>query len=217
MSSEDANQYLEEMAQTNSYSANNFRITTVSMEKVVNQIQSKKQSRKLGRYPVSMVLRIQPSSRQYANAEKVVGENGAAKLQQVSIPMFSAKGLLMKRPNGEVVTPYYFAYEDLIDDWEKMVGDGSSSSASPTPRVAVHDLTEVMCLAKGITADSIQAFTSTNDRLTALKSVDVEVEAVENAGIVPPRREIDMIRRYYRNEGMIRNEYNKAKYLGPKN
>lgn len=193
MSSEDANQYLEEMAQTNSYSANNFRITTVSMEKVVNQIQSKKQSRKLGRYPMSMVLRIQPSSRQYANAEKIVGEKGAAKLQQVSIPMFSAKGLLMKRPNGEVVTPYYFAYEDLLDDWEKMTSDGKDAAASQsaTPRVVVHDFTEVMCLAKGITMASIKEYAGTNDRLSAIKSSVVDTEGVaENAGIVPPRREI---------------------------
>ena len=40
MSSEDANDYLNEMSQVNSFNANEFRIMSVSMEKVVNQIQS---------------------------------------------------------------------------------------------------------------------------------------------------------------------------------
>lgn len=35
--------------------------------------------------------------------------------------MFSAKGLAIKRSNGEVVTPFYFAYEDLREDWSKLV------------------------------------------------------------------------------------------------
>lgn len=46
---------------------------------------------------------------------------GAEALKGVSIPMFSAKGLAIKRSNGEVVTPFYFAYEDLREDWSKLV------------------------------------------------------------------------------------------------
>lgn len=46
---------------------------------------------------------------------------GAAALKGVTIPMFSAKGLAIKRSNGEVVTPFYFAYEDLREDWGKLV------------------------------------------------------------------------------------------------
>jgi hypothetical protein len=93
---------------------------TVSMEKVVTQIQSKKQSRKLGRYEVDMVYRIQPSARQCANAQAVVVSKGrvgkvgvgsvgavgkgakgkgaekaaasaARQLRGVAIPMFSAQ------------------------------------------------------------------------------------------------------------------------------
>ena len=59
MSSEDANEYLEEMSQINNANMNELRVMTVSMEKVLNQIQSKKQSRKLGRYEMDLVYRIQ--------------------------------------------------------------------------------------------------------------------------------------------------------------
>lgn len=59
MSSEDANDYMNEMSQSNSANANEFRITTVSMEKVFTQIQSRKQSRKMGRYPMDIIYRIQ--------------------------------------------------------------------------------------------------------------------------------------------------------------
>lgn len=40
MSSEDANDYMHEMAQTNAANANEFRITTVSMEKVLSSHRS---------------------------------------------------------------------------------------------------------------------------------------------------------------------------------
>ena len=59
MSSEDANDYLNEMAQGNPQNINEFRVMTISMEKVVNKIQSRKQSRKLGRYKMPSVHRIQ--------------------------------------------------------------------------------------------------------------------------------------------------------------
>jgi hypothetical protein len=59
MSSEDANEYLNEMSQSNPQNINEFRIVATSMEKVVNKIQSRKQSRKLGRYPMSLIYRIQ--------------------------------------------------------------------------------------------------------------------------------------------------------------
>jgi hypothetical protein len=54
---------------------------------------------------------------------------GAEALQGVSIPMFSAKGLAIKRANGEVVTPFYFAYEDLRDDWVKLVEQSEAMEA----------------------------------------------------------------------------------------
>ncbi len=59
MSSDDANDYLDEMSQANSANMNEFRIMAISMEKVMQQIQSKKQSRKLGRYNMDIIYRIQ--------------------------------------------------------------------------------------------------------------------------------------------------------------
>ena len=74
----------------------------------------------------------QPSSRQCENAERVAGAGdttkGAEALKGVSIPMFSAKGLAIKRANGEVVTPFYFAYEDLREDWGKLVEQAEAAS-----------------------------------------------------------------------------------------
>ena len=32
--------------------------------------------------------------------------------------------------------------------------------------------------------------------------------------IVPPRREIEMLRKYYRNEASIKNEYSQARIMG---
>lgn len=106
MSSEDANDYLNELAQGSPSNVNEFRVMTTSMEKIVGKIQARKQSRKLGRYPMSLVFRIQPSSRQCENAELVAGKGdarkGVAALKGVSIPMFAAKGMGLQRSNGEV-------------------------------------------------------------------------------------------------------------------
>ena len=80
----------------------------------------------------------QPSSRQCENAERVAGAGdlikGAEALQGVSIPMFSAKGLAIKRANGEVVTPFYFAYEDLREDWGKLVEQSEAMEEVGEPR-----------------------------------------------------------------------------------
>lgn len=120
MSSEDANDYLSEMAQGNSQNVNEFRIMTSSLEKIVQKIQNKKQSRKLGRYPMATVYRIQPSTRQCENAARII-EEGKSKtsggkttvagdkakdptsiLRDISIPMFTIKGLFLQRGSGEV-------------------------------------------------------------------------------------------------------------------
>ena len=115
MSSEDANDYLNEMAQGSPQNINEFRVTATSMEKIVKKIQSRKQSRKLGRFPMSNIYRIQPSSRQSENAERIISGGKTTKAQvTISIPVFTVRGMVMKRPNGDVVTPYYFAYEDLL-------------------------------------------------------------------------------------------------------
>ncbi len=94
---------------------------------VMNQIQSRKQSRRLGRYPIDTIIRIQvgmhthlaiacllprlhltmmmfivysqPSSRQCNNAASVIG---IGKPDRTAIPMFTADGLKIQRANGEV-------------------------------------------------------------------------------------------------------------------
>jgi hypothetical protein len=127
MSSDDANDYLNEMVQGNPQNVNEFRIMTSTLEKTVKKIIYKKQSRKLGRYPMSTILRIQPSTRQCENAARILGtkkgniakggglfgksnkqENAnkvnfdSETLKDISIPLFSAKGLVLQRDNGEV-------------------------------------------------------------------------------------------------------------------
>ena len=241
MSSEDANDYMNEMAQGSPQNVNEFRIKATSMEKVVNNIQKRKQSRKLGRFPVSTIFRIQPSSRQCENAERVAGAGNAAQgakaVKGMAIPMFTAKGLAIQRPSGELLTPYYFAYEDLQDDWAKIVRESSQESASAgasarggknaatlPAKVVVKDFTEVMCLSQGITSESALtkadlALASAAEAEGGKKATASEDEAkarktLQTVGVVPPRREIDMIRSYYRNKAGLKNEFAQARIIG---
>jgi hypothetical protein len=61
-------------------------------------------------------------------------------LKGVTIPMFSAKGLAIKRSNGEVVTPFYFAYEDLREDWGKLVEQAEAAEEEEGATRAVKKL-----------------------------------------------------------------------------
>ena len=242
MSSEDANDYLNEMAQGSPQNVNEFRLKTTSMEKVMNNIQRKKQSRKLGRFPVGTVYRIQPSSRQCENAERVASGGGRGKsaaaaaslqggaaassslLKGLAIPMFTAKGLAIQRSSGELVTPYYFAYEDLLDDWSKLSSAAASSSISPpppaAPKVIVKDVTEVLCLAQGITAESIGAKSEESGGKKKGEEAALDAEeakfqkTLESVGIVPPRREIEMVRSYYRGKAGIKGEFGRSRLMG---
>ena len=225
MSSEDANDYLNEMAQGNPANVNEFRVMTTSLEKVMNKIQSKKQSRKLGRYSMSTSYRIQPSTRQCENADRILGMGKAGKrkeesnlkknvekdlefsyLKDISIPMFTAKGLVLSRSSGEKFTPFYFAYEDLRDDWGKLVKRSSSKEIPQTPKVIVRDFTEIMCLSEGIKRP--EPFKK--DSETVEKHAE-EVNILSNPGLIPPRREIDMCRRFYRNKSGYRDEFAESK------
>jgi Tic22-like family len=206
MSSEDAYDYLDEMAQASGSGAGEFRVMATSMEKVVNKIQAKKQSRKLGRYPVGNIYRIQPSIRQCEHAEKALGQS--KKVSSLSIPMFSAKGLAIKRSTGEVVTPFYFSYEDLKEDWSKLSAQGQGKLV-----VSVHDFTEVMLLSKGVSRASVGG-ESTITTTTASEGANGIPAAALSPAIVPPRREIEMLRRYYRNEAGVKNEHGQARIVG---
>lgn len=217
MSSEDANDYLNEMSQVNSFNANEFRIMSVSFEKVYNQIVSRKQSRKIGRYDLDMIYRIQPSARQLDNAEMIRGggkpEKALSSTQDIAIPMFTAKGLGIKRATGEVVVPYYFAYEDLKEDWNKMQEAApEGSAASKEPKVVVKDWTEVMVASAGMSKESLKQYSVEKDGARVPEASSNLADAP--IGIVPPRREIDMIKRFYRNQGGMKNEFGKAKILG---
>ena len=68
--------------------------------------------------------------------------------------MFAARGLVVRRGNGETITPYYFAYEDLKQDWDSLLAKGVNVPTQPP--VEVCDFTEVMCLSRGITKESVQ-------------------------------------------------------------
>lgn len=213
MSSEDANEYLEEMSQVNNANVNELRIMTVSMEKVLTQIQSKKQSRKLGRYEMDLIYRIQvlspfvyfllinilPYSTLMCNAAVFTTmrqcgtsrwhEKGLQDWKDVRIQtgwiiysyVFCGRScnqtrqrrgkiyfrstqhqyiliVLVLSPVNQTVTPYYFAYEDLLEDWNKMLSSmGSDRKGIPRePKVSVRDFTEVMCLAQGISKESVE-------------------------------------------------------------
>ena len=226
MSSEDASDYMDEMAQGSPGNVNEFRIKATSMEKIINSIQKRKQSRKLGRFSIGTIYRIQPSSRQCQNAERVAGAGnavqGAKTLKGMAIPMFTTRGLAMQRGTGELLTPYYFAYEDMLEDWAKVVREAEAGNRKlpATPSAVVKDFTEVMCLAQGITSESVSpraeaakpagekgAAAAEKETLRALK-------VVETVGVVPPRREIEMLRNFYRNKAGFPNEFSPARIIG---
>lgn len=202
MSSEDARDYLNEMVQGSPHNVNDFRIMTTSMSKVMTKIQTRKQSRKVGRYPMSTIWRIQPSSRQSENADMLLEASKARSNtgRIASVPVFHAKGMAVLEGSGKVISPYYFAYEDLVDDWQELetrpgtgakVKDGPQAEiARPRgePRVEVLDLGDVMCAAR------------TDDK------------SASTVGIVPPRREIEQVKRFYR-RGANRREFEKAKIM----
>ena len=158
----------------------------------MSKIQSKKQSRKLGR--------------------------------GISIPTFHARGMAVQRKNGEMVSPYYLAYEDLCDDWAALWE--KKAVPSETPQVEVVDLPEVLCLSKGLLSDE------TYKRLERIKeaennraangnggeslSVNEVEQVLRTPGVIPPRREIDLIRRYYRNKAGRKGEFQAARIVFPK-
>jgi hypothetical protein len=244
MSSEDASEYLNEMAQGNPQNVNEFRLMTSSLEKVLNKIQSKKQSRKLGRYSMSTSYRIQPSTRQCETADRLLGGGRTKKkkgdstmkqplekdkefenLRDISIPMFTAKGMTLKRSTGEVITPYYFAYEDLREDWIKMATEAKKDglgAVPDTPTVVVKDFTDVMCLSEGITNSMVHSSSAkknvaspavTNGDASTRKEKTADNEnrdILTNPGFVPPKREIELIRRFYRNKSGFKDEFSSS-------
>jgi len=200
MSSDDATVYLSEMAQMYGGNPKEFKIMTTSLEKVMSQIKEKKQSRKYGIHPIDVLHRIQPSSKQCEHADGILSKDADTQVS-LTIPMFSAEGLMIRRANGEVVSPYYFALEDLNEDWEKTMG----ANRPKEPNVMVTDFAEVLTLSNGMSRELAGA------ALPASKLID----ALKNVGVVPPRREIEMIRNFYRNKSFLKDEYSRAKFRQP--
>lgn len=65
-----------------------------------------------------------------------------------------------------MVTPYYFAYEDLQDDLARAAKNSKSSKAlTATPKIIVKDFTEVMCLSQGISKEYVSAISGTSCNL----------------------------------------------------
>lgn len=191
MSSDDANEYLNEIAQGNPANLNDFRVTTTSLEKVMKRIMQRKQSRKAGRYNMGTVLRIQPSKRQVINADSLMsgGTKANAKVKKsvdgISVPMFVAEGLTVKRGyTGETFIPYYFAYEDLLEDWDRM----TETAGKKTLKVAIRDFRDVMCL-----SDGISSLTLANPSLNTQSQLDGIDKLLHSPAIIAPRKEIGKI------------------------
>lgn len=247
MSLDDANDYLNEMAQGNPQNVNEFRITAVSMSKTMDKIKAHKQSRKIGRHSMSTIYRIQPSTKQCANAEKIVSQSKSklsskvfvkrAKdgdkvgiFNSISIPVFTVKGVLLERKPNSYIKPYYFAYEDLIEDMTKLNQQDQEGDDFKTPskgdqfvsEVEVRDLSEVLCHSECSTFWRKQKTSiSSRDRKGRFENEnenenDKQNLRTDSVGLVPPRKEIEVISSYYRGQGVgnIRKEFVKAKILG---
>jgi hypothetical protein len=162
-----------------------------------------------------------------------------------------------------VVVPYYFACEDLKDDWQSMVQEfkekekqqtqskntGSTKKSAPpqrpaasaikipvTPKIVVADLAEVLCLAEGLPSfieTHLAARAGTSDQagtgvdggksrmgagMSSKGKVAVPPKIVPSLPLslvppiafIPPYREINMLRRMYRNQPK---EFSRAKFL----
>jgi len=98
--------------------------------------------------------------------------------------MFSAKGLLLEKKSGELITPFYFAYEDLLDDWSKVASGGAKPA---NPDVQVTDFTDVMCLSQGISKESVVA--SAKASKTGKEDVkEKRIKSIQtNPAIIPPK------------------------------
>ena len=97
-------------------------------------------------------------------------------LEGVAVPVFCAEGLLVTRASGQTFFPFYFALEDLAEDWTRLTQsttDTKLSSSKPVvsfnlrkksfrltlcrcfDQVVVKDLKDVLCLADGIQSSFI--------------------------------------------------------------
>lgn len=64
-----------------------------------------------------------------------------------------------------------------------------------------------MCLSQGIHKESLQTISSNENEYNNDMNIP---KIIKNPSIIPPRREIQMIKRFYRNQHGIRGEYQSA-------
>ena len=110
---------------------------------------------------------------------------------------------------------------------EKRAGGKATSGAAAgglpaKPTVEVRDFVEVMMGAQGVTADALRAriagdAASTETAAAATSATPQQQQQQQvprSVGVVPPRREIEYLRRYYRNEAGMKNEFQQARIRG---
>ena len=109
---------------------------------------------------------------------------------------------------------------------EKRAGGKASGAAAggvpSKPTVEVRDFVEVMMGAQGVTADALRARIAGDAASTETAAAAASTAAApqqqqqvpRSVGVVPPRREIEYLRRYYRNEAGIKNEFQQARIRG---
>jgi len=111
---------------------------------------------------------------------------------------------------------------------EKRAGGKASGAAAgglpAKPTVEVRDFVEVMMGAQGVTADALRARIAGDAAATETAAAAASTSAtpqqqqqqqvLRSVGVVPPRREIEYLRRYYRNEAGIKNEFQQARIRG---
>eukprot|EP01034_Spumella_vulgaris_P025268 gene25268-31702_t len=145
-----------------------FKLEEIKMDKVLDQIRQLKQGLKLEKgQAVETVSRIQPSALQHSHASSLLGSHSEA-FKRLSVPLFSARGLEVKRKgwfcfNPTTITPHYLQLEDLQSDYKQLqnlnsnesnkeVGDNRKSKDSAwktvkmpkKPQIIVRDLTDVL-------------------------------------------------------------------------
>lgn len=128
------------------------------------------------------------------------------------LPVFTLPGLAVKRASGEMITPYYLAYEDLLEDAKKLEAQGELKEKDRSGRLAVRNLPDVLCSAAGIKLEDDKT-SMFQQALSLLRWRKIGPLTGGDAGIVPPRREIDWLRRNYRHKEGLRGEHSQVLVL----
>jgi hypothetical protein len=72
-----------------------------------------------------------------------------ADFNELGIPVFATEGLVIQRPSGELISPFYFAFDDLLHDWTQLRKKRPDLKLPQRPKALVKDFADVMALADG--------------------------------------------------------------------